>query len=184
MKKETLTMEKIKSDLKLVKKMRVAEVAVYIVGSVLIGIMVLLFLFSSMADELGNIKYSFGVYFLLLLLLLIGDCVNCLCLRAQCKRLSISGNFVIKKDALKKKTFWGPGRWKYNTTYIFKFCKFGTYEFSGSPETWENVYNGTVIDGLYRTLEPGDLFYLVCNKRGKLLVPYPAKLFELSEVEG
>ena len=180
MKKETLTMEKIKSDLKLVKKMRVAEVAVYIVGSVLIGIMVLLFLFSSMADELGNIRYSFGVYFLLLLLLLIGDCVNCLCLRAQCKRLAISGNFVIKKGALKEKT----SRGCYNTTYVFRFCKFGAYEFSGSPETWENIYNGITINGLYRTSEPGDLFYLVCNKRGKLLVPYPAKLFELSEVEG
>ncbi len=180
MKKETLTMEKIKSDLKLVKKLRVAEVAVYIVGSVLIGIMVLLFLFSSMADELGNIRYSFGVYFLLLKLLLIGDFVNSLCLRAQCKRLAISGNFVIKKGALKEKTFWG----RYNTTYIFKFCKFGAYEFSGSPETWENVYNGTVINGLYRTTEPGDLFYLVCNKRGKLLIAYPTKLFEFPEAEG
>ena len=184
MKKETLTTEKVKSDLGIVKRLRAPDIAVYIVGSVLIGIIVLLVTIGALAEELGNARYVFSTIYLLFLLLLIGDCVYRFCLRAQCKRLATSGNFLIKKGALKKKICLSSYKRPYYATYIFWFSKYGYYELSLSPEDWDKIYNGIVIGGLFRSSEPGDVFYLICNKRGKVLIAYPAKLFELSEVEG
>ena len=184
MQKDKLTMEKIKNDLGIVKRLRAPDIAVYIVGSVLTGIVVLLVTIGALAEELGNARYVFTTIFSLFLLLLIGDCVHHLCLRAQCKRLAATGNFLIKKGALKRRISFRHYNKPYYATYIFWFSKYGYYELSLSPEDWEKIYNGIVIEGLFRSSEPGDVFYLVCNKRGKVLIAYPAKLFEFPEIDG
>ena len=184
MQKEILTMEKIKNDLQLVKNIGVAEAVLYIVISAMLGIPAVLLLIGDSGKKIGIAHLLMSGFLMIFSLLLIGSCVYHLCLRWQYKKLAKSGKFLINKSALKDKTFWGPHRWKYNTTYVFRFSKYGSFVFSLLNGAIEDIYNGITMDGLYRLSEPGDLFYLVCNKRGKVLIAYPAKLFEFPEIDG
>ncbi len=183
MKKDTLTMEKIKRDLGMLNKDTTANVIRKVVLLILVCLMVWLFI--SLCSEVNIIKEDISLVLRVVVIVAstIAMCAVHIFKRYEYIAASKKGEFFVKKWSMKKKIklpFFGF----YQHSYILNFGNYGFCYFDGLYDVrWNEIYQMSA-SGMFRSSEPGEVFYLICNKRGKVLIAYPTKLFEFPEVDG
>ncbi len=180
MKKEILTMEKIKNDLGILNKENKVHIALYVLGLVLFaGLFVI---------DVARLRRLYLVSITCLVFVL-AVFVYRLIVRLEYKKMAKTGGFEVYTGGLSnKKISWFVNFMVGRRSFLLfrlNFSKYGSFWLSEwYRKNWEEIYMGITANGLYSSSEPGDLFYLVCNKRGKVLIAYPAKLFEFPEIDG
>lgn len=183
MKKEMLTMEKVKSDLSILNKDTAANVIRKVVLLVLVCVMVYLFMLLCSMVNVFKEEPSLVVRVTIIVGIVVCMCAVHIFKRYEYIGAAKKGEFFVKKWSMKKKTEL-PFFSNYQSAYILNFGNYGSCFFDGLYNVrWNEIYQMSA-NGMYRSSEPGDLFYLVCNKRGKVLIAYPAKLFEFPEIDG
>ena len=180
MQKEKLTMEKIKNDLSILNKEDKVYIALYVLGLVLFA--------SPFVIDVALLRRLYLVSIICLVFVL-AVFIYRLIVRLEYKKLAKTGGFEVYTGGLSNKKIsrfvnFMVGRRSF-LLFRLNFSKYGSFWLSEwYRKNWEEIYMGITVDGLYNSSEPGDLFYLVCNKKGKVLIAYPAKLFEFSEIDG
>lgn len=180
MQKEKLTMEKIKNDLGILNKEDKVHIALYMLGLVLFA--------SPFVIDVALLRRLYLVSIICLAFAL-AVFIYRLIVRLEYKKLAKTGGFEVYTGGLSNKKIsrfvnFMVGRLSF-LLFRLNFSKYGSFWLSEwYRKNWEEIYMGITVDGLYNSSEPGDLFYLVCNKRGKVLIAYPAKLFEFPEIDG
>ena len=166
MKKELLTVEKVKIDLgDALKKY------IFFVGFVILfcgG-----FAFSSYAED-GMTSITIMLFCLLAGLIIYGACFI-VKIRKKAK-----GDFLIVTDVLSEKCEERLGRrGDIINSYYLKFSEFGKYEIPNNSYRWKKKVSA---EKLYSTCTEGDEFWLVTenDKKGEILAVYNKKYFELS----
>lgn len=180
MEKERLTLNNIKTDLKVSLISSYKRLIVYILCCVIsFGCVILTFkLENYFVVFIYKIFWIFA--FVLIFALVVTEII---------KTISLHKNMSIKKHIVKDKLIGMEikahrTRYSYYETYHLYFSGYGEYVIPDDNYKWSTYYNMSA-KGLYRYSKCGEEFCLVLSKKhtGKILVAYNMKMFEL-ENEG
>lgn len=176
LRKERLTPERIRCDLKHELRSWYFELAMVSVSLVLLG-----------WGEYTCLRYSapFLLHLVTMALFIPALCVVVV-LMVRLVRLfrAIFGNGSMVRDKLintEERVHYTRHGGQY-FTYHLRFYNYGWYKIPDENYTW-SVAGSMYSSGVYRDSQCGDEFYLVLSRphNGKILVAYPCKLFELAE---
>lgn len=182
MQKEILTMEKVKKDLAIFNKddgLNIAsKVVVFILSLVMI---VLIFLIGKTVDLTNGMRVVYWIVIIAFALTSVGFCFVPFLQQLLRKRIGEKGSFHIEKCAVsKKKRIASRG----STEYTFWFGRHGKISLSEVyNKNLDDIYKDVSIENMFRTLELGDVFYVVCTRRGRALLAYSAKYYMFPDIE-
>lgn len=176
MKKEKLTLENIKYDLKYAIKGRYKT----IIGLffLLLFIFAITFWIFKESNLFITCKVAFTLAYIGLLVLIAVQIVEII----KFKRIIENGSCIVKDKLIGKQIITRRARYRVYYIYKLNFSSYGEFVIPDENYTWSSMYPLSKKSVENRSNE-GEEFYLVLSKRhtGKILLAYNTKMFEFVE---